>query len=143
MKIYTINELEAEGIEGAKIKTEFKINCFNKQFIRVSDVAKRFKSKAIDACEEYEKQGLDCFVVETPLFFSVWKEERVEKPKVVNYSNSLSNYRAPNLEKKKDSEENIPVESSRKYRGTETTQPKIVIPVGPKPGRKYRGVDYS
>ncbi len=149
MKIYTITELEAEGIEGTKIKTEFKINCFDKTFIRATDVPKRFKSKAIDTCAEYQKEGFDCFVVETPLFFSVWKEEKLTASKMPAYSVPANNHRPGFVSSQQTEttetleEENRTPEITKKYRGREVNQPTIVIPVASKPGRKYRGIDYS
>jgi hypothetical protein len=138
MKIYTIEELEAEGIDGTTVKTEFKINCFNKTFIRATDLPKRFKSKALDSCQEYQKQGFDCFVVETPLFFSVWKEEKLPIPKTPSYSNSIGNYQSTSL-----SLAETEVKESNKELGTKPSEPVIVNPAPSKPSRKYRGIDYS
>jgi hypothetical protein len=79
MKIYTVQELQSEGVQPELVKTRSRINCFSKTFIRDRDLPKRFTDEAMKTLNEHLAKGTNGFIVETPLFLTVWTEEKKQE----------------------------------------------------------------
>ncbi len=77
---YTVEDLERLGVDPADIKRSFKIKFFNKTFVRSSDLPKKFRGEACKICEIYKQDGLDSFIVEHSLYFTVWTQEKIAEP---------------------------------------------------------------
>lgn len=132
MTVYTLEELQEEGIEPEVVKTSLQINCFSGTFLRDRDFPKRFKEEALKIVEEYQKNGIKSFIVETLLYITVWKEEP-KKPEVPLDSPPITSDNA--------------IFSERE--NPETIAPPPIPPIEPTPipkrkiVRKYRGQEYT
>ncbi|MEG3435913.1 hypothetical protein V0288_02175 [Pannus brasiliensis CCIBt3594] len=130
MTVYTVEALQEEGIEPEVVKTSLQINCFSGTFRRDRDFPKRFKDEALKIVEEYRKDDIKSFIVETALYITVWKEEP-KKPEVLLDSPSIP--------------PDIAIFSERE--NTETIAPPPAIEPAPTPRRtivrKYRGQEYT
>ena len=120
MKIYSISDLEKEGVKPEEVKIQSQIHCFQKKFLRAADFPKKYKNQALDACYAHREEGLDSFLVETPLFITVWKEYKEREREIIN-----------------------PISPSYNTPEQEETTLEVNPYLAPQKKRKYRGITYE
>lgn len=91
--IYKIEELENLGVDIKELKRGKTIQYSDKVFVRGSSVHNKFKEVALEEYSKYIEAGLDSFIVQSPSYVTVWKENKEQsksEPNVKTENNLIS-----------------------------------------------------
>ncbi len=116
-ELYTIEELESQGINGQELKQGKTIEYLDKVFVRVSNQPKQFRDLALEERNKYVRSGLDSFVVESRFYLTVWKEQK-QRSMIYLEGNPQENHESSDQEAVKPTHILNIKAQAKKYRGS-------------------------